>query len=151
MAIGTFAYPASFVPASRFAKGESGYVVTFRDLPEAITQGEDLADAMAMAADCLAVAIAGRLADAEPIPPPSRRARGERLIGLPAQLAAKAALYVAMRQARITPSQLARRLRIADAEVARLLHPQRYAKLALIESALASLGKRLEFQLVDAA
>jgi hypothetical protein len=35
--------------------------------------------------------------------------------------------------------------------VARLLHPRRQAKLALIEAALASLGKRLEVQLVDAA
>ena len=38
-----------------------GYVVTFKDVPEAITQGEDLDDALEQAADALDEAMAGRL------------------------------------------------------------------------------------------
>jgi predicted RNase H-like HicB family nuclease len=52
-----FAYPARFVADTT----DGGFVVTFVDLPEAITQGDDLEDALHQAADCLEEAIAGRL------------------------------------------------------------------------------------------
>ncbi|MEK8017582.1 MAG: type II toxin-antitoxin system HicB family antitoxin [Candidatus Parabeggiatoa sp.] len=44
-----FAYPTRLVPDRQ----DGGFVVTFVDLPEAITQGDDLADALHQAADCL--------------------------------------------------------------------------------------------------
>ena len=39
-------YPAKFTPAE-----EGGYIVTFRDIPEAITQGDDMTEAVEMAED----------------------------------------------------------------------------------------------------
>jgi predicted RNase H-like HicB family nuclease len=42
-------------------KADGGYVVTSRDLPEAITQGESIREALTEAADCLEEAIAARL------------------------------------------------------------------------------------------
>jgi antitoxin HicB len=39
-------YPADFEPAE-----EGGFVVTFPDIPEAITQGEDVEEALIHAAD----------------------------------------------------------------------------------------------------
>jgi antitoxin HicB len=47
---------------------EGGFVVTFQDVPEAITQGEDFADALAQASDALEEAIAGRIRRGDPIP-----------------------------------------------------------------------------------
>lgn len=93
----TFAYPA------RFERGDKSgvLVITFRDIPEAITQGKGEKDAIWQAADCLEEAIAGRIADGREIPKASRAARGERLIPIPAPMAAKAALYLAMREAGI--------------------------------------------------
>jgi len=44
-----FIYPAKLTPD----KEDGGFVVMFRDFPEAITQGEDMADALAEAVDCL--------------------------------------------------------------------------------------------------
>ena len=41
---------------------DGGYTVTFRDLPEAITQGENIEDALVEASDCLEEAISQRLA-----------------------------------------------------------------------------------------
>lgn len=41
-------YPVRLTPAE-----DGGFVVTFRDVPEAITQGDDEADAMAMAREAL--------------------------------------------------------------------------------------------------
>ena len=44
-------------------KRDGGYVVTCRDLPEVITQGEGVKDALAGAADALDEAIAARVDD----------------------------------------------------------------------------------------
>jgi len=88
----TFVYPA------KFERGDKSgvLVITFRDIPQAITQGKGEKDALWPAADCLEEAIAGRIADGREIPKASRTARGERLIPVPAPMAAKAALYLAM-------------------------------------------------------
>ena len=62
-----FAYPARFTP------DEGGsLMVRFRDLPEAITSGRDMADAIEQAADCLQEALAGRLVRRDAIPAASR-------------------------------------------------------------------------------
>ena len=52
-----FVYPALLTPDEQ----DGGFVVTFPDVPEAITQGEDVSDALQQAADCLEEAIAGRI------------------------------------------------------------------------------------------
>ena len=49
----TYAYAAVFEPTER----EGGFVVTFPDVPEAITEGDDMADAREQAADALGVAL----------------------------------------------------------------------------------------------
>jgi antitoxin HicB len=46
-------YPATLTPD----QDDGGYVVTFRDVPEAITQGEDVEEALRNAADALTVAL----------------------------------------------------------------------------------------------
>ncbi|PYQ63184.1 MAG: hypothetical protein DMF53_10880 [Acidobacteria bacterium] len=58
---------------------DGGFVVTFRDLPEAITQGETMAEALIEAADALEEAIAGRIRRGDPIPEPSP-VPGDRMI-----------------------------------------------------------------------
>jgi antitoxin HicB len=73
-------------------------VVAFPDVPEAITQGNDVTDALQQAADCLEEAIAGRLRRHDSIPVPSPVGPDHYAIPLPAQTAAKAALYCALRQ-----------------------------------------------------
>jgi antitoxin HicB len=47
---------------------DGGFTVTFRDLPEAITQGENIEDAFNEATDCLEEAIANRVLRCLPIP-----------------------------------------------------------------------------------
>lgn len=70
-------YPARFKPAP-----EGGFVVTFRDIPEAITQGETEAEAMEMAEDVLYSAMEFYFEDKRPVPLPSPTKRGERLVVL---------------------------------------------------------------------
>ena len=134
-----FIYPAILTAD----EDEGGFVVRFLDLPEAITQGENVEDAVGEASDCLDEAIANRMVMGLPIPKPSRIEKGQYAVPLPAQTAAKAALYVAIREAKISKMELARRLNCDEKEVRRLLDPRHPSKLPRIESALAAVGRKL--------
>jgi len=133
-----FAYPVRLTPDE-----DGGFVVTFTDLPEAITQGENVSDALEQAADCLEEAIAGRMRDNETIPEPSPCREKNYLVYLSIQTAAKAMLYEAMRKVRMNKTDLAKALNCDEKEVRRLLSPRHSSRLPRIESALQSLGYRL--------
>jgi len=142
-----FMYPAVLTPDEE----EGGFVVKFIDLPEAITQGKDVEAALEEAADCLDEAIANRIVMGLSIPKPTRIAKRQYLVALPAQTAAKAALYVALRNAKISKMELSRRLQCDEKEVRRLLDPRHPSKLPRIEAALAAVGQKLVIGLQTAA
>ena len=133
-----FQYPATLTPEK-----EGGFMVRFADLPEVITSGADRRDALVQAADCLEEAIAGRITDGLEIPRPSSSRRNQILVPVPAQTAAKAALYLAMCEAKMKNTELARRLGCDEKEVRRMLDPRHPTKLPRIQQALEALGKRL--------
>jgi len=143
----TAGYPATFLPEHR----GKGFHVRFPDLAEALTGGDDLKDTFLEAADCLAEAIAGRIARGEAIPPPSKPKRGQRLIGVPLYLAPKLALYLAMRERHMRNTELAKRLGVSETVVRRMLNPRHVTKPEKIQAALAALGKRLVVTFEDAA
>jgi antitoxin HicB len=97
-------------------------------------------DAVWQAADCLEEAIAGRITDGREIPTPSKFTRTERPIPVPAPMAAKAALYLAMREAGMTNVQLARKVGCDEREARRMLDPGHPTKLPRIQEALDVLG-----------
>ena len=74
-----FTYPVKLTPDRK----DGGYVVTCRDIPEAITQGETTDEALAEAEGALQAAIEGRIEDGLDIPAPSQAKRGERLAATP--------------------------------------------------------------------
>jgi antitoxin HicB len=143
----TASYPASFYPET---DGKGIYVV-FPDLPEALTGGEDLTDARAQAADCLAEAIAGRIRRGDEIPTPSHPKRGQHLISVPLYLAPKLALFLAMRDRRMRNTELAKLLGVSETVVRRMLSPRHDTKPEKIQTALAALGKRIVVTFEDAA
>jgi antitoxin HicB len=143
----TATYPASLLPG----ENGKGSHVRFRDLPEALTGGEDLEDTLASAADCLAEAIAGRIVRGDGIPAPSKLLRGQFPIGVPLYLAPKLALYLAMREGGVRNTQLAKRLGVSETVVRRMLDPKHNAKPEKIQAALAALGKRIVVVFADAA
>ena len=87
-----FAYPVLLTAAE-----EGGFVVTCRDLPQLVTQGEDARDALAEAEDAMDEVFAAYMAEDIAFPEPSKRRRSERLVAPPAKAMAKAAHYLAMR------------------------------------------------------
>jgi antitoxin HicB len=133
-----FQYPVLLKPAR-----EGGFVVTCRDLPELITQGENLSDALAAASDAMDEVFAAYIAGKRNFPAASKARRGEYLVAPPAGTVAKAALCVAMREAGISNVQLARRLGVDEKEVRRMLDPHYGTKLPRIAEAIELLGKRL--------
>ena len=144
-------FTASFAARVLPEEDGKGFHVRFRDLPEALTGGDDLADTLVQAADCLAEAIAGRIARGEAIPRPSKPKRGERLVSVPLYLAPKLALYLAMREQRVRKTQLAKRLGVSETVVRRMLDPKHDTKPERIQAALAALGKRIVVVFEDAA
>ena len=143
----TASYPASFLQE----KNGKGFHVRFPDLPEALTGGDDIEDTFVQAADCLAEAIAGRIARADEIPPPSKSKRGQHVISVPLYLAPKLALYLTMRERHMPNTELARRLGVSETVVRRMLNPRHDTKPEKIQAALMALGKRIVVTFEDAA
>jgi antitoxin HicB len=141
-----------FAYAAKLTEQEDGsYLVTFPNLPEALTEGADFVEAVAEAGDCLAEAIAGRIADGEEIPVPTPPTADYVGIPLDPLIAAKAALYAQMRAEGISKVELAKRLKVHEKEVRRMLDPRHQTRIRRIEKALAVLGKRLTITVSDAA
>ena len=134
-----FVYPALLTPDEQ----DGGFVVTFPDVPEAITQGEGVSDALQQAADCLEEAIAGRIRRRACLPEASPTGPGYYPVPLPAQTAAKAALYLAIRQAGMTPGEGAVCLHCDEKEVRRLLDPRHASDLSRLAEALEAFGQQL--------
>jgi antitoxin HicB len=121
---------------------DGGYVVTCRDIPEAITQGDSVEHAITEAEGALQAAIEGRIEDGLDIPTPSAPKRGERMVDAPITTALKAAVYVSMREQGVSKSELARRMGAHEKEARRMLDPQQQTKVPTLERALAVLGRR---------
>ena len=135
----SFIYPARLKPDPV----DGGFVVTFTDFPEAITQGDDIEHALHEAADCLDEAIVNRIVMGLPIPLPSCIEKECHPVPLAAHSAAKTALYLALQEARMTKAGLAKRLGCDEKEVRRLLDPRHPSKLPRLEAALVAIGRRL--------
>lgn len=140
-----------FIYPAKIQKDAGGYLVTFRDVPFAATEGKTIDDALTQAIDCLEEAIASCIDDGEAIPEPSNPRKGDYKILLPAQTAAKTALYIAVKSAGISKSELARRMCVDEREVRRMLDPRHATKLPRIEAALSVLGCHLSVSLLKTA
>ena len=123
------------------AQKDGGFVVTCRDLPELITQGDDVRHALAEAADAMDEVFAAYMINGIPFPTPSEAKRRERTVAPPAETVAKAALYTAMREAGVSKVQLAKKLGVDEKEVRRLLDPHYGSKLPRLAYAIQLLGQ----------
>ena len=139
-----FTFPIALTPD----KKDGGFVVTCRDVPEVVTQGETIDEAISEAEGALQAAIEMRIEDGMCVPVPTARKRGERLACLPVGTSMKAALYVSMREQNVSKAELARRLGLDEKEAKRMLDPKHETKVPTLERALHALGKRIELVVV---
>lgn len=140
-----YAYPCNLTPDE-----DGGLVATFPDVPEAITCGENRSRALEMAEDALATTLAGYVQEKWEIPVPSALDEGQDLVAVPTVVAAKLALYSAMRAQHITKVELAGRLGISESAVRKLADPDHRSHISQVQKALRAIGHSLVIEVVAA-
>lgn len=131
---------------------DGGFLVTFPDVPEAITHGDDLNEARINATEALGLALRGYVIAGRSLPSPHAE-RDDSLVDIPLEAtdALKLAVIDAFNVARISKSELARRLGKRETEARRILDPDHPTKLPVLEAALSVLGKKVVVSVLDAA
>ena len=122
-------------------------LVTFPDVPEAITFGADEGEALLQAVDALESALSVYVAERAPLPVPSKAKRGQHTVRPSALEGAKLGVYQAMTEQGIKKSELARRLGWHMPQVDRLFDLRHASRLDQIEAAARVLGKHLELRI----
>jgi antitoxin HicB len=139
-----FAYPAELTAS------DGAVTITFPDVPGAISEGVDRAEALERGAEALVSMLAAMAEDGEALPAPSP-ARGRPLVAVTALEAAKLALNDAMRERAVTNVALAAQLDMDERAIRRLRDALHASRIADVERALAALGKRIIVDVADAA
>jgi antitoxin HicB len=140
----TLAYAANFTPDD-----DGRYVVTFPDFGWGATDGATMEEAIFEAEDCLAEIIASTISDGEDLPEASAPVKGQVLIYPPAEIAAKAMLYITVKKMKFKTIDLARGLHVDEKEARRILNPHHKTKLPRLEQALRVVGKRMVLSFED--
>ncbi len=130
---------------------EGGFLVTFPDVPEAITGGGTIPEARANAVEALGLALRGYLALGGPLPKATAKRKGLVAIPVDAVTALKLAVVETFNASGLSKRELARRLGKAETEARRILDPDHPTKLPLLQAALAALGKEIVVSVRDAA
>ncbi len=123
---------------------EGGFVLTFPDVPEAITQGEDEDEALLYAVDALETALSFYVDDRKPLPAPSKPKKGQHTVRPSALECAKLGVYQAMTEQGVRKAELARRLGWHMPQVDRLFDLRHASRMDQIEQAARVLGLSIE-------
>ena len=129
----TYAYPCDMTPD---IEEGSGYVVTFPDVPEAITGAETWDESLYLAEDALLVALTFYTDAWDALPAPSALSDGQVLIKIPPLQSAKLALYAEMRERGVSQSDLARALGVGESDIRDLLDLDWDSTMAQVADAL---------------
>lgn len=133
-----FDYPVTLTP-----DGDS-FLVSFVDVPEALTFGADEDEALLQAVDALETALSFYVEARKPLPAASKPKRGQRTVRPSALEGAKLGVYQAMTEQGIKKAELARRLGWHMPQVDRLFDLRHASRLDQIEAAARVLGRHLE-------
>jgi antitoxin HicB len=139
-------YPVILTP-----EDDGSFAVKFPDVPEALTCGKDLENALFMAEDALLTAFEFYFDEHQHIPQPSKPLPGQPVIALSPMVTAKLAIYEAMLEEGITQVELAARLECDPRQVRRLLDLYHNSRLDQLEKTLRVLGRRLIVEVRKAA
>lgn len=134
-----FDYPVVLAP-----QADGGFLVSFPDVPEAITQGEDEQEALLVAVDALETALSFYIDARARLPVPGKPRRGQRTVRPSALECAKLGVYRAMTEQGIRKAELARRLGWHMPQVDRLFDLRHASRLDQLEAAARVLGRRIE-------
>lgn len=137
-----FDYPVTLTP------DDGSLMVTFTDVPEAITFGADKDEALLNAVDALETALSFYVEARLPLPVPSKPKRSQKTVRPSALECAKLGVYQAMTEQGLRKADLARKLGWHMPQVDRLFDLRHASKLDQIEAAAAVLGRHIEVTVV---
>jgi antitoxin HicB len=126
-------------------------IAEVRGFSGAITVGSTRADALQRVQEALVLMCEAHMDRGQPIPRPRKPKRGESSVPLPPMVAAKLAIYEAMRTHKVTQTALAARLGCDGRQVRRLLDLYHHSRLDQLDATLRALGKELVVDVRDAA
>jgi antitoxin HicB len=135
-------------PVTLTKDSNGSVLVRFPDVPEAITHGRTREEALAHAVDALLTAFDAYMKDRRDIPAPSV-VKGA-AVRVPTLDASKISLYQAMRECKVTKSELGRRLNWHLPQVDRVLQVRHGSQLEQIEAAFSAVGKTIDIVVRDA-
>lgn len=118
-------------------------LVTFPDVPEAVTFGQDQDEALMYAVEALESALSFYVDARQPLPVPSKAKRGQHTVRPSALECAKLGVYQAMTDQGIKKSELARRLGWHMPQVDRLFDLKHASRLDQLELAARVLGRHV--------
>ena len=124
-------------------EAEAEYLVSFPDVPEALTSGKDFPEAVEMAGDALVAALCTYVERRLVVPVPSTVMDGQEVVAVRLVAAAKLELCSAMRAQRLTKRALAERLGVSESTVGRLTDPDHRSHIDLVVNALREIGRGL--------
>ena len=125
-------------------RDSTGFMASFRDIPEALTCADTVEETKEMAADALLTAMDFYFEDRRTVSLPSPAQDGEVLIALPLIVSAKIYLLNEMVRQNVSQAELARRLGTRPQEITRIIDLAHATKIDTVAGALAALGTRLD-------
>ena len=132
-----FDYPVTLT------RDDDTVLVTFTDVPEAITSGMDEDEALLNAVDALETGLSFYVDARKQLPAVSQPAAGQKTVRPSALECAKLGVYQAMNEQGIKKSELARRLGWHMPQVDRLFDLRHASRLDQIEAAAIVLGRQI--------
>jgi len=136
-------------PVEMTADDNDTFLVTFPDVPGAITYGETEAEALEHALDALETILSAMIANRKDIPFPSP-ANGRPTVSPTLLGSLKLILYLAMRARGWRKADLARAMAIDPRLVDRLLDLRHRSTVAQLDQALRTCGQRYEVTMREA-
>ncbi|OWO82998.1 type II toxin-antitoxin system HicB family antitoxin [Photorhabdus luminescens] len=129
-------------PVNLQSADEGGFVVSFPDIPEALTQGDTREEALEMALDALITAFEFYFEDSEKVPLPSS-ITGD-FVDVPISVAAKIMMLNTFIDSGLTQVELAERITVKKQEVQRIFNLRHSTKIDTVQRAIGAMGKNLE-------
>lgn len=103
-----FRFPAQVEP-----NGDGGFIASFKDVPEALTEAATMEELKANALDALITAIDFYIEEQRPFPNPSSASSEDLIVELPPSVIAKVLLLNAMVETKTRPVDLAKKLGVS--------------------------------------
>lgn len=136
------------VYSARIKREDGKYVVTFRDIDGAITEGDTVEEAVFNASEALDGVLAVMMDNGFDIPVPTTPRKGEYQIPVGLTVSAPLSLYMLRKRLNMTQAEVARRLKVTYQGYQQMERPGANITARRLQEAAAALGAVVELKFV---